>query len=68
MNKMRKHSDLLVEQAELVSNELVRVSILWHEIWLEKLIELRIHLSERDSQASLDLLQSIYEFLQKVWL
>eukprot|EP01116_Phalansterium_solitarium_P018594 TRINITY_DN4988_c0_g1_i2.p1 TRINITY_DN4988_c0_g1~~TRINITY_DN4988_c0_g1_i2.p1 ORF type:complete len:2361 (-),score=824.80 TRINITY_DN4988_c0_g1_i2:390-7472(-) len=39
MDKMRKHSAQLVEQAQLVSHELIRVSILWFEMWHEGLEE-----------------------------
>lgn len=39
MESMRKHSPLLVEQAELVSRELIRVAVLWHELWHEGLEE-----------------------------
>lgn len=35
LNDMRQHSPTLVEQALLVSGELVRVAILWHELWQE---------------------------------
>jgi FKBP12-rapamycin complex-associated protein len=33
--KIRRHSEKLVEQAEMVSEELIRVAILWPEMWLE---------------------------------
>ena len=39
MEKMREHSPGLVEQAELVSQELIRVAVLWHELWHEGLEE-----------------------------
>jgi len=39
MEKMREHSPLLVEQADLVSQELIRVAVLWHELWHEGLEE-----------------------------
>ena len=39
MEKMREHSPGLVEQAELVSHELIRVAVLWHELWHEGLEE-----------------------------
>ena len=39
MEKMREHSPLLVEQADLVSHELIRVAVLWHEKWHEALEE-----------------------------
>lgn len=39
MESMRAHSPRLVEQAELVSHELIRVAVLWHELWREGLEE-----------------------------
>ena len=39
MEKMREHSPRLVEQADLVSHELIRVAVLWHELWHEGLEE-----------------------------
>jgi phosphatidylinositol kinase/protein kinase (PI-3 family) len=32
---IRQHSPSLVEQAQLVSHELIRMAILWHEMWHE---------------------------------
>lgn len=39
LNQMREHSHTLVQQAMLVSEELIRISILWHEKWHEGLEE-----------------------------
>ena len=39
MDSMRQHSPGLVEQADLVSHELIRVAVLWHELWHEGLEE-----------------------------
>lgn len=39
MEKLREHSPNLVEQANLVSHELIRVAVLWHELWHEGLEE-----------------------------
>ena len=39
LNKIREHSATLVDQAMMVSNELIRVAILWHEQWHEGLEE-----------------------------
>ncbi len=39
LNQMRHHSNSLVNQALLVSSELVRVAILWHELWHEGIEE-----------------------------
>lgn len=35
LNKMKEHSRELVEQAYLVSEELIRVAVLWNEQWHE---------------------------------
>ena len=39
LNSLREHNNTLVEQAKLVSEELIRVAILWHEMWHESLEE-----------------------------
>ena len=39
MQSMSRHSPELVEQAETVSSELIRVAVLWHELWHEGLEE-----------------------------
>ena len=39
MESMRDHSHKLVEQADIVSRELIRVAVLWHELWHEGLEE-----------------------------
>ena len=42
LNKIREHSATLVDQAMMVSNELIRVAILWHEQWHEGLEEVSL--------------------------
>ena len=37
LSNMREHSSALVRQAIMVSEELIRVAILWHEQWHEGL-------------------------------
>jgi hypothetical protein len=39
VENVRQHSVTLVEQAQLVSQELIRMAILWHEMWHEALEE-----------------------------
>ena len=39
MDRLRTHKPILVDQAQLVSRELIRVAVLWHELWLEGLEE-----------------------------
>ncbi len=40
--RMRTHSPQLVDQALLVSEELIRSAILWHELWQEGLEEVSL--------------------------
>jgi len=48
MQSLGKHSPRLVEQAELVSQELIRVAVLWHELWHEGLEEAsRLYVTHR---------------------
>lgn len=35
LDRIRQHAPSLVEQAQLVSHELIRMAILWHEMWHE---------------------------------
>lgn len=39
MERLREHSPALVGDANLVSHELIRVAVLWHELWHEGLEE-----------------------------
>ena len=39
VDSLRHHSGNLVQQAEIVSHELIRVAVLWHELWHEALEE-----------------------------
>ena len=43
LHSMRQHSAVLVSQASMVSTELVRVAILWHELWHEAIEEASRH-------------------------
>ena len=59
---MRKHRPLLVEQALLVSHELIRVAILWHEMWHEGLEEAsRQFFGEHDIPAMLQTLEPLHQ-------
>ena len=50
LNQMKEHSHTLVQQAMLVSEELIRISILWHEKWHEGLEEAsRLFFGERNA-------------------
>ena len=65
MKSLRTHSDELVEQSLLVSTELIRVAILWHEMWHEGLEEAsRIYFSEGNIQGMLDVLLPLHRQLE----
>ena len=66
MEKMKVHSATLVEQALLVSQELVRVAVLWHEIWYEGIEEAaRLYFVENDEEAMFALFEPLHEALEK---
>ncbi|KAG0095495.1 phosphatidylinositol kinase- protein kinase tor1 [Podila epicladia] len=67
MDKMRMHSPVLVDQALLVSQELIRVAILWHEMWEEGLDEARTHYftGGRNIDDMLAQLEPLHQMVQK---
>lgn len=66
MNTLRTHSAGLVEEALLVSNELIRVAILWLEIWHEGLEDAsRLYFGEGNVQGLLDVLVPLHEDLER---
>ncbi|CAG8552522.1 7121_t:CDS:10 [Diversispora eburnea] len=66
MDKLRAHSAVLVDQALLVSQELIRVAILWHEIWMENLEEAsRLYFIDRNFEAMFQILDELQERLDK---
>eukprot|EP00980_Cylindrotheca_fusiformis_P012607 scaffold3084_cov144-Cylindrotheca_fusiformis.AAC.55 len=65
MNSLRSHSSALVDQALLVSSELIRVAILWLETWHEGLEEAsRLHYGEGNVSGMLDILLPLHEQLE----
>ncbi|CDS00383.1 hypothetical protein [Sporisorium scitamineum] len=66
MDNVREHSPVLVEQALLVSNELIRVAILWHEMWHEGLEEAsRLYFTEHNIDAMFATLEPLHDALEK---
>lgn len=66
IDKMTSHSPVLVQQGELVSNELIRVAVLWHEQWYEGLEEAsRQYFGEHNVDKMLNILRPLYETLNK---
>jgi serine/threonine-protein kinase mTOR len=67
MDKMRIHSAILVEQALLVSQELIRVAILWHEMWHEGLEEAsRQYFGDRNVEGMFATLEPLHQMLERV--
>ena len=68
MDKMRKHSATLVEQALMVSQELIRVAILWHEMWHEGLEEAsRLYFTDHNPDGMIAHLEPLHDLLEKVF-
>lgn len=66
MEKMKIHSADLVEQALLVSHELIRVAILWHEQWHEGLEEAsRLYFGDRNIGGMFNVLEPLHEMLER---
>ncbi|KAL1233036.1 Serine/threonine-protein kinase mTor [Trichinella pseudospiralis] len=66
LKHMNDHSPNLVQQASMVSDELVRVAILWHELWHEALEEAsRLFFSDRNVKGMLDLLNPLHALIER---
>lgn len=66
LETMRQHSRKLVEQAGIVSSELIRVAVLWHELWHEGLEEAsRLYFGDHNIQGMFDVLEPLHELLDK---
>eukprot|EP01119_Soliformovum_irregulare_P016010 TRINITY_DN4594_c0_g1_i2.p1 TRINITY_DN4594_c0_g1~~TRINITY_DN4594_c0_g1_i2.p1 ORF type:complete len:2365 (-),score=692.80 TRINITY_DN4594_c0_g1_i2:62-7156(-) len=65
MSNMRKHSPILVEQALMVSEELVRISILWNEMWFEGLEDASgLHFSQHNTIDAIARLKPLHELME----
>ena len=66
LGEMRHQSDSLVEQAALVSVELIRTSILWHEMWHGALEEAsRLYFGAQDVDGMLATLEPLHQMLMR---
>ncbi|EXJ58070.1 FKBP12-rapamycin complex-associated protein [Cladophialophora yegresii CBS 114405] len=66
METMKVHSPKLVEQADLVSHELIRVAVLWHELWHEGLEEAsRLYFGDGNVDGMLATLAPLHELLDR---
>ncbi|KAF2086756.1 FAT-domain-containing protein [Saccharata proteae CBS 121410] len=66
MDTMRQHSPKLVDQADLVSHELIRIAVLWHEQWHEGLEEAsRLYFGDRNIEGMFATLAPLHAMLDK---
>lgn len=66
IEKMRFHSATLVDQSELVSKELIRVAVLWHEQWYEGLEDAsRLFFGEKNTDKMYEVLEPLHQMLQR---
>lgn len=66
IDQMRLHSPVLVDQSELVSHELIRVAVLWHEQWHEGLEDAsRLFFGEHNPDKMFEVLEPLHQMLQK---
>ncbi|GHJ88255.1 hypothetical protein NliqN6_4657 [Naganishia liquefaciens] len=66
MIRMKDHSRLIVEQASLVSTELIRSAILWHEQWHEGLEEAsKYYFGEHNPEGMFAVLEPLHDMVQK---
>lgn len=64
LDSVKSHNSKLVEEAQLVSQELIRMAILWHEAWHEALEEAsRLYFGESNVEAMLNNLLPLHEKL-----
>ncbi|KAL3272654.1 hypothetical protein HHI36_014119 [Cryptolaemus montrouzieri] len=66
LKSMSEHSPVLVSQAKTASEELIRVAILWHEMWHEGLEEAsRLYFGERNAKAMLRILEPLHAIMDR---
>ncbi|TMW61633.1 hypothetical protein Poli38472_010696 [Pythium oligandrum] len=66
MTTMRRHYVELVDEALLVSRELIRVAILWHEMWHEGLEEAsRLYFGEQDVDGMIAVLEPLHQMMEQ---
>jgi serine/threonine-protein kinase mTOR len=67
LSEIQSHSPALVAQTKLVSDELIRIAILWHEQWHEALEEAsRLYFGEQDVEGMLATLMPLHDKLNAV--
>lgn len=66
LKSMSEHSPTLVNQALMVSEELIRVAILWHEMWHEGLEDAsRLYFGERNIKGMFKILEPLHAMMER---
>lgn len=66
LKSMSEHSPTLVSQALMVSEELIRVAILWHEMWHEGLEDAsRLYFGERNIKGMFKILEVLHAMMER---
>lgn len=66
MLKMREHSNVIVDQAEMISTELIRAAILWHEMWYDGLEEAsKYYFADNNIPGMFEVLQPLHEMVER---
>jgi len=66
LKTMCEHNPNLVQQAVMVSDELLRVAILWHELWHEALEEAsRLYFGENNVKGMYEVLEPLHAMLEE---
>uniref|UniRef100_A0A674NNJ5 Serine/threonine-protein kinase TOR n=1 Tax=Takifugu rubripes TaxID=31033 RepID=A0A674NNJ5_TAKRU len=66
LKNMCEHCNTLVQQAIMVSEELIRVAILWHEMWHEGLEEAsRLYFGERNVKGMFAVLEPLHAMMER---
>jgi FKBP12-rapamycin complex-associated protein len=67
MAKMREHSNTIVDQAEMISTELIRAAILWHEMWYDGLEEAsKYYFADQNIPGMYQVLEPLHEMVERV--
>ncbi|KAJ3072072.1 phosphatidylinositol kinase- protein kinase tor1 [Podochytrium sp. JEL0797] len=66
LDRMKPHSNALVEQVLLVSQELLRVAVLWHETWYNGIEDAsKCYYGENDVVGMLAILDPLHQMLER---
>jgi FKBP12-rapamycin complex-associated protein len=62
---MRQHSQNLTDQAIFISDELIRIAMLWHELWYDGIEDAsKAYFGNHDIKAMFDILSPLHKMMQ----